>query len=60
MLPYDYSRCQPSLASSQCQGCARYADHEDQTWGERTPIMYIENDKSSHCQYIPIDREDGK
>lgn len=60
MLPYDYTRCQPELASEQCQNCARYADHPDQTWGPRTPIVFVEGQRSAHCQYIPAQAEDGK
>ena len=60
MLPYDYSRCQPELATDKCQDCARYADHPDQTWGPYTPFVFTDGPLDDRCQFIPADREDGK
>lgn len=60
MLPYDYARCNPEIVDVQCRGCQRWAQHQDQTWGDRTPMVMVIDKDSIHCEYIPIDREDGK
>jgi len=60
MLPYDYARCHASLPDQNCKRCQRWAKHPDQTWGERTPQHECVNSLDENCQYIPIDREDGK
>ena len=60
MLPYDYSRCRPDIADHHCRNCQRWADHPDQTWGERTPQHQCGGSVDENCRFIPIDREDGK
>jgi hypothetical protein len=58
MLPYDYARCNALLPDHNCKGCKRWAAHEDQTWGERTPQHDCVNSMDEHCLYIPIKKED--
>jgi len=60
VLPYDYARCNVTLPDHNCKRCQRWANHEDQTWGPRTPQFECVNSFDENCQYIPINREDGK
>lgn len=54
MLPFDDSRCNPVIIGSSCLDCKRWANHPNQTWGERTPQFSVDGPKSKDCRYIPI------
>jgi hypothetical protein len=59
MLPFDYSRCKPDLPDAFCRNCKRWADHPNQTWGERTPCNYgVENSTDFECRFIKVEDED--
>jgi len=56
-LPFDYSRCHPAKADTWCKQCRRWANHPNQTWGDRTPAYQCAGSDSESCAYIPIHRE---
>jgi hypothetical protein len=54
-LPFDYSRCRPQPGPvANCRACARWADHLEQVWGERTPLDFVDP-TGPHCDFTPAD-----
>lgn len=60
MLPFDYARCKPVRPDAQCESCARWAEHPQQIWGARTPVVAVYNSRDKHCDFIVADPESGQ
>lgn len=57
-LPFDYWRCEPlGRAADKCLRCARWAHHEKQTFGPRTPVMEPAPD-GPECHWVAAYEED--
>ena len=55
-LPLDYARCAPDEPDNYCKNCKRWAEHPEQTWGERTPCVNTIGSRDNACIFIPISR----
>jgi hypothetical protein len=54
-LPFDYFRCRPQPGpAAKCRICARWADHPEQAWGNRTP-MESADPNEPRCDFISAD-----
>jgi hypothetical protein len=57
MLATDESRCDPDAPKEECEACARYAAHPNQTWGHWTPVLIGTRPLSDDCRRVPIQEE---
>jgi len=54
-LPFDSFRCRPQPGpAGKCRVCARWADHPEQAWGNRTPLESADPNEP-RCDFIPAD-----
>jgi hypothetical protein len=53
-LPYDYTRCQPTVPGPRCENCRRWAAHPEQTHNPRgQSYVRVQGPGDAACIYIP-------
>jgi hypothetical protein len=55
-LPFDYSRCDVKFPDDICKKCKWWIEQDGQTFGERQPIISVEDSDADNCEFVEVDK----